>query len=134
MSTEPTLALHDAIIARLKADAAVSELVAGRVYDSAPAKPTFPYVKLDAQRVANLAECIDGSEIFTTLHVFTDPVGTVEAKRIVGAITDSLHDAEFEIEDNTLKLLEFRDVNYLTEPDGLRTHAVLTMRSLTVPA
>jgi hypothetical protein len=50
------------------------------------------------------------------------------------AITDSLHDAEFDLEENALKLIEFHvDTTYTIEADGLRTHAALIMRSLTEP-
>src|SRR4051812_241898 len=98
MSGGPDLELQAAIVAALNADATLQGLVGNppRIYQQAPGDGawTLAYVTIgEAQNVPDLAECIDGSEIFVTLHVFSRGKGYEEAKRIVAAIEAALHDA-----------------------------------------
>lgn len=141
MATEPTLALQEAALARLKDNAAVADLVAERIFDRIPGDPSrppppniFPYVRLgEDQDVPDLAECIDGSEIFATFHVFSRGYGKVEVKRVAGAVKRALHAADLTLDDNKLLLIEHFRTDFFTDDDGLTEHAVITFRALTEP-
>lgn len=141
MATEPTLALQEAAIAHLKADTTVALLIAERIYDRIPGDPTrppppniFPYVRLgEDQDVPDLAECIDGSEIFATFHAFSRAVGKPEVKRVAGAVKRALHGADLTLDDNRLLLIEHFRTDFLTDEDGLTEHAIITFRALTEP-
>lgn len=145
MSTEPTLALQAAIVAALKADSSLTGLIAGRVYDRIPNLHQFPYIRVgdSDEDLPDLADCIDGSEIFSTLHAFsrpqedatnaTQPRGKVEVKRIAGAAKRAIHGANLSLEDNRLILIEHYRTVFLTDPDGLTEHAIIMFRALTEP-
>jgi hypothetical protein len=133
---EPTLDLQGAIVARLKADAALAELVSTSVFDRVPST-AMPYVVVgEDQDVPDLAECIDGSEIFVTINAYSRSVGKPGVKRIAGAVKASLHGAEYALElsdENRLLLIEHNGTIFRTEPDGLTQRAIMTFRALTEP-
>lgn len=137
MSTDPSLALQAAFVARIKA---LNTEVGTRVYDNVPRNPagkvtaTFPYVHLGTGSVlTNPADCYDGSDVSLTVHVWSRAVGWPEAKRITDTIRTGLNNAELTLTGHTLELLELDRVDYLNDPDGLTSHAVLTFRALTQP-
>lgn len=134
---EPTLDLQGAIVARLKADAALAELVSTSVFDRVPGGTAPPYVVVgEDQDVPDLAECIDGSEIFVTINAYSRSVGKPGVKRIAGAVKAALHGAEDALElsdENRLLLIEHNGTIFRTEPDGLTQRAIMTFRALTEP-
>lgn len=137
MSTEPTLALQKAIVSTLRADAATIAIVSTRIWDRVKLDPNpadFPYVRVgEDQDIADLAECIDGSELFLTLHAFSRAVGKPEVKRLAGAVKRALHERDLDIDDNRLVIFEHDQTLFLTDPDGLTEHAVIRFRALTEP-
>ena len=59
-----SLALQEAIIARLKADTGVSALVNGRILDHVPVDTPMPYVSLGPfQILPELADCSEGVSV-----------------------------------------------------------------------
>ncbi|MGO4339008.1 DUF3168 domain-containing protein [Labrys sp. KB_33_2] len=126
---DPSLALQGVIYPRLQADC---PSVSGRVYDRPPQAVVFPYIGLgEVQIVDDSADCIDGVEAFITLHVWSRAVGQVEAKRIASEIHSSLNGAELDLGSAwQFHLIEHRSTNYLSDPDGVTTHAVITFRAL----
>jgi len=137
MSTDPSLALQAAFVAAIKAMATEAGT---RVYDRVPrtngiVAATFPYVALGTGSVLNnQADCYDGSDVTLAVHVWSRAVGWPEAKRIASAIRAGLNNAELALVGHTLELLELDRTDYLNDPDGLTSHAVLTFRALTQPA
>ena len=97
--TEPSLALQGAIVAALKASAALGALIGDRVFDRVPAGAVKPYIRIgDDQVIPDPAECFERSaEVFATLDVFSSAVGKPEAKRIAGAIVDALDHAHLDL-------------------------------------
>ncbi|TWA16004.1 uncharacterized protein DUF3168 [Sinorhizobium medicae] len=76
----PEWELQVAIVARLKADAALTALISRRVYDQPPDPVTYPYVTIgEAQFLRDDATCISGGEIYVTMH------GLVEICRLSGS-------------------------------------------------
>lgn len=134
MSTDPSLALAKAIIAKINGDDNLQSLLTGRIYDRVPDGPTFPYVKIgEDQDVPDLAEGINGSEIFLNIHIWSRAVGFPECKRIANALSTLLHETDLALDENTFKLIERHMLIYRTDPDGLTSHGILTLRALTEP-
>lgn len=140
MTTEPTLALQKAIVAALKGNVPVTALIAQRVYDRVPdpAGLTFPYVRVgEDEDVPELAECIDGSEVYATIHAFSrperPPLGKTEVKRVAGAVKYVLHAADLTLDENRLVLIEHYGTVFRTDPDGLTEHAIITFLARTEP-
>lgn len=131
MSASPELEIQGAIVQRLKADAAVTALVAGRIYDQVPsATPTFPYVTIGPiQAVTDDADCITGLEIFQQLDIWSRAPGFPEAKRIVDAVRVALHDAPLTLTENALVLFQHRDSDTRRDPDGLTSHGIMSFEA-----
>lgn len=126
--SDPSLDLQDEIVGALKG----AGIAGGRVYDRVPPTAQFPYLALGPDQVLqdDPGDCGVAYEVFTAVHVWSRTVGKVEAKTIVGDVRDALHQAEFDLEENRLVLFEHVGTRYLTEPDGLTTHAVMDFRAL----
>jgi|SRR5579871_521415 len=136
MSTDPSLSLAKAVILKLAGDETLQELLGDppRIYDSVPDEPEFPYVTLgDDQDVPDLAEGINGSEVFLTYHIWSRVPGFPECKRIANAIQTLLHETELVLDDNDFKLIERHGAIFRRDPDGLTSHCILTLRALTEP-
>jgi hypothetical protein len=135
MSLDPSLPLQKAIIAALRDDETLTEIVANRIYDKVPAAAPYPYVSLGAfQVIADSADCYRGSEIAIVIDGWSRDDGSVEAKQIGGAIREALDDAELTLDDHRLVSIVFDDMRDLRDPDGQTTHVVVTLTALTEPA
>ena len=136
MSTDPSLALQGAIVTAIKGLATDAGI---RVYDRVPrtngvVTATFPYVALGpGSSVGNYADCYDGTDSSIAVHVWSRAVGWPEAKRIASDIRAGLNNASLPLVGHTLELLELDRTDYINDPDGLTSHAVLTFRALTQP-
>ena len=59
---------------------------------------------------------------------------TVEVKRIGAAIAKSLQWAELPLDEGQrLVIMKIETVRYLRDPDGITTHAIVTVRAQTEP-
>lgn len=128
--TSPTLELQAAIVTRLKTDPVVTAIVAGRVYDSVPANPVFPYISLGvADLVSDDVDCIDGFEISIQIDAWSRAVGFPEVRRIADAIRRALHTGEIALADNALVSFRHRVTREMRNPDGLTSHAAVTFEA-----
>lgn len=131
---DPSLDIQKAVITALRADVGVQALVGNpaRVYDAVPSATTpYPMVTYGAdQAISDDFDCINSFEVFVTLDVWSRAVGQPEAKRIAGAVRGVLHDADLELDEHALVLLEHRNTRYLKDPDGKTSHAVVEFRAL----
>jgi hypothetical protein len=132
---DPSLELQRVILARLKADAELTAIVNGRIYDRPPTNAAFPYVTLgEADVLAQRADCYDGSDVSMPIHGWSRAVGFPEAKRIASAIRASLHEAPLVLAaGERLVEITVTDNRALRDPDGLTSHTVVTVRALTEP-
>ena len=124
----PELEMQGAIVARLKADAAVTTLVAGRIYDSVPANATFPYITLGpVDVIADDADCLTGLEVAQQIDCWSRAVGFPEVKKIVDAVRAALHDQEsaMPLASNGMAFFEHRNTRIVRDPDGLTSHGIL---------
>jgi hypothetical protein len=133
---DPALPLQKAIVAALKADAAVNALVAGRIYDGVPANAVKPYVSFGPfQVLPEQGDCLDGADATIQLDGWSNKQGsTVEAKQLGAAIAAALDEATLAL-DLPHKLIDLRLANtrYVREPDGITAHAIVTLRAFTEP-
>lgn len=140
MSAE--LALQGAIVSTLYADAALLALTGPRkpsaatleakVYDRVQPDTAYPYVSIgEIQALDDGTPCIDGLEVFATLHVWSNKPGKVEAARIVHAVRAALHDKPLSLDEPyRLVLIEHQDTRIFDDPTPLITHGVMTFRAL----
>jgi hypothetical protein len=127
------LALQKALIAHLKADAAVQALLGEpvRIWDSAPADAAFPHLLIGRCESRPVAADGGGVEQALTLTVVSRFRGTEEAKAVLAAVRSALNDAAVEADGvRTVNLrVSFADV--FPGANGARTFAVLRVRAVT---
>jgi len=129
-----SLELQKAMVARLKADATLITLVNGRVYDSPPPSPTYPFISLGPDQILpSRADCYDGSEITLQVDAWSRSVGYPEVKRIADAIRASLNDAPLVLAGQRLVDIYESETRTLRDPDGATSHAAISFRALTEP-
>jgi len=89
-------AVHDALIAYLRAAPAVAALVGSRVYDRVPQGVTFPYVALGLSRTDRFrVQGADGCSLFCEINAWTRATsgGKHDAETLRAALEDALDDA-----------------------------------------
>lgn len=140
MSGGPDWELQTAIVTALRANTPLKALIGDpvRLHEVVPTPVPpdsgFPYVTIgESQRVPDFADCIPGSEMFVTLHVFSRAGGYEQAKRVIAAIDDVLDEADLTLP--THRCVEIRNDGWQTFTDqDLRTaHGVVTYRALVEP-
>lgn len=134
--SSPALELQGAIVAVLKTDGALQTIMGGnvRLYQDVKPGTDFPYATIgDAQQLPDKAECINGSEIFLDIHVWSRAKGDPEVRNIAASISDALDEIALTLPNHACRLIEREDIRFLRDPDGITRHAVLTFRALTEP-
>jgi len=104
-------------------------------YEIAPTNAAMPYVLIgDDQVIDDGDDCQDGSEIFSTVHLWSrpNPPSRVQARRME-AVVRSLLAADLAIAGHETILAEYQDSRFLPDPGGA-THVVMTFRYLTMPS
>jgi len=136
--TSPAHELQLAIVAQLKGDAAVTALVAQRVYDDVPSETqrasrtggSWPYVSMGpSDETSDNADCIDGFEITVQIDVWSQDVGYPEARRIADAVRRALK-TDLDLTDNAMVSFEHRVTRYLPDPNPLVRRAAMTFTAL----
>ena len=128
--TSPAVALQTAIIAALKADAAVMA-IAEAVHDKVPFGAALPYVALRAiESLDDGADCVDGYEINVGLDAWSDKPGMTQAAELAGAVKAVLHEAELSLVGFRLVDLMHRSTAVGREPDGVLSRARMEFRAL----
>ena len=136
--SDPAAAFHTAQEAILRGSTALATamgLAQPRIYTGpVPANAPLPYIVLgDDQTLDDSDECQDGSEIFSTIHVWSKPnPPQAQQAREIAAVIRSLLNAPLTITGHTVVLFSFEDARFLTDPDS-STHAVITFRYSTTP-
>ncbi len=124
----PELELQSAIVARLKADPAVTALIAGRVYDSVPASAVFPYVSIGPiDSVEDSSDCITGYFVAQQIDCWSRGVGYPECKKVTDAVRAALddRDADLPLSTNAMCFFEHRTTRITRDPDGLTSHGII---------
>lgn len=134
----PSLELQGAIVAVLAADTAVKALIGNTVRINPPQSTTWPgsYIEIgEGQEIADLAECVDGSEVYFNIHIWSRVDRSfADVKKIAATIWDALSGATITLTENHFVLMEREGQQFMRDPDGQTLHGVLTIRALTEPA
>lgn len=131
MSDPAEVAVQKALFDLWVADAGVHALVADRIHDRPPPEPTFPYVSFGPVQTLDREECAASVEVALQIDVWSRAVGSVEAKRIAAVLRDAVRTANaagsLTLPGWHLPIIRFRDTRVMRDPDGLTTHAVVTL-------
>lgn len=123
--------LQKAIVEVLKLAPPVAD---GRVFDRVPESDPYPRITVgDEQTADNGNACGDGWEVYADVHVWSRAVGKVEAKQIMAQAVPRLLGIS-SLTGFTIIAAELDAHRIFTEPDGLTTHGVITIRYVIDPA
>ena len=126
----PDLEVQGLVVQTLKADAAVTALVAGRVFDQVPKDAQFPYVSYGPSDVVeDDADCIDGLLVTFQIDAWSRTVGFPECKRITDAVRRALHQRDLPLGVNALVYLQHEITRTQRDPDGLTSHGIMTFEA-----
>ncbi|MDQ0347863.1 DUF3168 domain-containing protein [Ancylobacter vacuolatus] len=129
--TDVSLAMQQAIRARLTGDASVLALVpAANIFDRHSRPERFPCIILgEGQAVRdNLTLADNHVRLFSTIHVWTRDGDLVSARAIAGAVGVALRGRFFG--DRAAVRARYRDARFMRDPDGETGHGVLTFEAL----
>lgn len=134
MSGDAELALHRAVVARLKADAGASALIGGRVYDRPPLERIYPYLLIGRSETRPFGGTGgEGLEHALTLTVVSMFGGSEEAKAACAALRACLHNAEPALEGHRLVNLRVTYCDVFRAADWRFTYGVARLRAVTEP-
>ena len=127
------LALQKALIAHLKADAAVQALLGqpARIWDAALKDATFPHLLIGRCESRPLGADGGGVEQALTLTVVSRFRGTEEAKAVLAAVRVALNEAALEADGVRTVSLRVSFADVFPGANGARTFAVLRVRAVT---
>lgn len=125
-------ALQTAIYARLVANAGVTAIVAGRVYDLTPQNAAFPHISFGpTDSVIDDEECINGRIETVQLDCWSRAQdGFRECKALVDAVKAALHDYSANLTVGALASMRVTLVQVMRDPDGLTSHGVIQVECL----
>lgn len=131
----PSDELQYAIVTRLKADSAVTALVAGRIYDHVPDNAGFPRITLGVtDEVSDDADCIEGLAISYQIDCWSRAVGVPQVRNMAHAVRRALTREDIALSDNALVSFEHRVTRTMRDPDGITNHAAITFDVFVEPA
>ncbi|WP_414157410.1 DUF3168 domain-containing protein [Pseudomonas sp. BNK-15] len=125
--TDPSLALQEAIFARLQ------EEVSCPIYDGAPLNAEMPYVSIDREVSVNSSP-ISGRKRQTRLlylSVWSDAVGQAEVKRINGEVITALDERRLPLEVGRAVSVRVEQADAQRDADGITYQGSITVRVIT---
>lgn len=135
--TDRTPELQQAIVAALRADAALQALIpdpdlGARVYDRAPQGAFADRVTVGA----SVGEPVDAHALSAwrcvfTLDVWSRAYGSAAARRIVAAVHAALHERSLTLGAGGFVFAQVIDQRVMTEDHGETTHGVLRLDCMT---
>lgn len=113
------LATQVALIAALKANAAVTALVGSRIYDEPPQDVKFPYIHItEISPYAEDTDCTQGATVQIGLQAHSRSIqGRVECVRVAEAVQSALHRNEGALTVSGHNLIEMIFQTYVTDRD-----------------
>lgn len=136
MADGPELLLQAALVARLRADAAVSALVGARVYDDPPDGAPLPLIRIgNIDMAADRIGCfVDAAFTFSIECHSRSLAGRVEATRIAAAVRAAVDDAPLVLPGYTLDWCDYLTQSVTRGPDGKSYIAVVAFDAAVAPA
>lgn len=125
-----------AAVTALRADTAVTALVAGRIYDRVPENQDgtpnvpFPYISIGpSSSIPDDFDCLDGEEITIQFDVWSsgpgEAFGSVECRKICGAVKRALHDVALPLTANALVSIQHEMTRVIDDPNPAINHGVV---------
>ncbi len=132
MSLDASWPLQQAVHAALVADATLSALVSGRIYDRPPQDVAFPYLTLGDTEVSP----VGSGDTVASVHVLTIAVwsranGRREAKEIMSALTAALNDARLPLAGHVLVSLHWVSASLFYDKAATALKGEVRMRAFT---
>ncbi|MFV3402871.1 DUF3168 domain-containing protein [Pseudomonas sp. NY15463] len=124
---DPSLALQEAIFARLKDE------VSCPIYDGADINAPMPYVSIDREISTNSSP-VSGRKRETRLFylsVWSDAVGQAEVKRINGEVIAALDERRLPLEVGRVVSIRLEQSDAQRDADGITYQGALTFRVIT---
>lgn len=124
---DPSLALQEAIFARLQAE------VSCPIYDGAPLNADMPYVSIDREVSVNSSP-LSGRKRETRLlylSVWSDAVGQAEVKRINGEVIAALDERRLPLEVGRVVSVRVEQADAQRDADGITYQGSITVRVIT---
>lgn len=137
MSAHSLWDVQGGVYACLSGDTALAALLpaGGGIFDHVPPQTAFPYVVIGDSAARPLdAQGAAGHDISLALHVYSRGAGMKELRQIMAAIYDALHDADFDVPNQTLALCLCQSAETTLEGDGVTRHGILRFQIITEPA
>lgn len=130
-----SLALRRGIVAALKGSAEIAAIVGARVYDEAPAKPTWPFIRYGFPIETRVdADGWEGSSFALSVHVFAKGPGTDSTSGLAALVRKALHEKDFLIDSSGgIALLQYSQTTTLRDTDEAGAyHAVVQFDAVTL--
>lgn len=106
-----------------------------RVWDEPPDRPLYPHVLIGrSQSRPAGGPASEGQEHAVNLTVVSRYGGAEEARRIVAAIADRLHNADLPLTDHRLANLRVAFKDVFRAADWRSTYGVIRLRAVTEPS
>lgn len=123
----PDLELQGAIVARLHARAALTAIVAQRIYDRPPTSAPFPYVEYgESQVIRDDVGCLKSNLIYVTIHAWSQYSGGFkELKETIHEVVEALDEAPLVLPSHRLISITRQDTRHFKDPDEVTTHGVV---------
>jgi hypothetical protein len=125
--------LHQAIVAALKANAAVIARFGDRVYDTPPKEPVTPWVRIgEILEVRELADASKLYECYVDIHVFTtENKGLNWCRECCAIVATALDDAPLDPVGADMLEIFHRSTRAFLDVDGRTGHGIVNFRALT---
>lgn len=131
------LELQGAIVALLKANGAVANIVDKRVFDHVPRSPQtgaitaqYPFVGIaSSDELSEVIDCVDAIDLSIDIDCWSREPGFPEVRRLSEAVRKALHDVDVALSESAIVLLQHRQTRTFRDPDGLTSHAVLSFEA-----
>ncbi|MEQ1950558.1 DUF3168 domain-containing protein [Mesorhizobium sp. CN2-181] len=129
--SEASLAAQKLARQSMLARPALLALVDGQsIFDRHSRPEIWPCIVLgEAQVVDDSADCVDGSDVYLTIHVWTKEDSFVQCKSIAGEVRRAMRDVTGLVDGFDL-VFDFEDARYLRDPSGEHSHGVLTFHAI----
>ena len=127
--SEPSLAAQRRAVIAMRSHGPLAALVPPlQIFDRNQRPEVFPCVIIgEAQTVGDDAQCVEASEVYLTIHVWTKEDGMVACKSIAGEIRRALRNLTAK-QDGLDLSFSFDDARFMRDPGGELSHGVVTMR------
>ena len=133
MTIPATLAVRQALVARLRANVDVSALVAARIFDHAPEREGFPYVSVRTSNASEWDTSTDFGKIITIeTNAYSRKEGRKEAETVLHAIELAMRSwAPAVLTDHRLINIRFEMGDVFREADGKTYFGYARFRAVT---